>query len=154
MVPWCSWILTEGISIEFTSLQQRHSISLASFLQCPHFRSSHPGSFCKKREACNFNKKKLQHKCFPVNFEKFLRTLFSQKISSGCVWHLHEMRPDSTATYNISAAEALICSYGEEWWSKRLHCLIKIQMQHRTFSISFSGLKLIEKMKNDHTNFQ
>ena len=27
-------------------------------------------------KACNFTKKKLQHSCFPVNFEKFLRTAF------------------------------------------------------------------------------
>ena len=27
-------------------------------------------------EACNFIKKRLWYKCFPVNFTKFLRTLF------------------------------------------------------------------------------
>ena len=27
-------------------------------------------------KACNFFKKKFQHRCFPVNFAKFLRTAF------------------------------------------------------------------------------
>ena len=27
-------------------------------------------------QACNFSKKRLSHRCFPVNFTKFLRTLF------------------------------------------------------------------------------
>ena len=35
-----SGILAEAISIEFTSLQQRQSISLASFLQRPHLHQS------------------------------------------------------------------------------------------------------------------
>ena len=29
-------------------------------------------------------KKRLQHRCFPVNFEKFLRTTFLYKTSGGC----------------------------------------------------------------------
>ena len=44
----------EAISIACTSLQQRHSISLASFLQCPHFRSSRPELFCKRGVLKNF----------------------------------------------------------------------------------------------------
>ena len=28
------------------------------------------------QKACNFVKKKLQHRCFPVKFAKFLRTPF------------------------------------------------------------------------------
>ena len=31
-------------------------------------------------------KKRLCHRCFPVNFAKFLNTLFLQIISSGCFW--------------------------------------------------------------------
>ena len=30
----------------------------------------------KNLKACNFIKKRLQHKCFPIKFEKFLRTPF------------------------------------------------------------------------------
>ena len=42
------------------------------------FRSSRPEVFCRKGvlKACNFIKKRLWHRCFPVNFAKFLRTLF------------------------------------------------------------------------------
>ena len=39
-------------------------------------RSIRPGVFCEKGGACNFIKKRLWHRCFPVNFAKFLRTPF------------------------------------------------------------------------------
>ena len=73
-----SGIFAEAISIASTSLNQRQSISLASFLQCPHFRSSRPKLFCKKRclRPATLLKKRLLHRCFPVNFAKFLRTPF------------------------------------------------------------------------------
>ena len=48
MLPSHSRILAEGRTIASTSLQQRQSISLASFLWCPHFRSSRSELFCKK----------------------------------------------------------------------------------------------------------
>ena len=36
-------------------------------------------------KTCNFIIKKLQHRCFPVRFGKYLRTpSFSQNISDGC----------------------------------------------------------------------
>ena len=37
-------------------------------------------------KACNFIKKRFQHKFFPMNFAKFLRTLFLQNTSGGCFW--------------------------------------------------------------------
>ena len=43
-----------------------------------------PEVFCKKGEACHFIKKRLRHRLFPVNFEKFLKTPFLQKTSGGC----------------------------------------------------------------------
>ena len=52
MLPSCSRILTEAISIAFTSLQQRQSISLASFLQCTHLHQSRfPILICNKSAA-------------------------------------------------------------------------------------------------------
>ena len=75
------------------------------------FRSSHPEVFCKKgvlRNFANFAgkhlcqslffnkiedlnpatllKKSLWHRCFPVNFAKFLRTSFLQNTSGGCFY--------------------------------------------------------------------
>ena len=47
-------------------------------------RSRCPEVFCKNGEACNFIKKRLWHRFFPVNFEKFLKTPFLQKTSGGC----------------------------------------------------------------------
>ena len=47
-----SKILAEAISIAFTSLQQRQSISLALFLQCPHLHQSRfPILICNKSTA-------------------------------------------------------------------------------------------------------
>ena len=43
--------------------------------------------------AATLLKKRLWHRCFPVNFVKFLRTpfytehLFTQNTSGGCFWH-------------------------------------------------------------------
>ena len=37
--------------------------------------------------SCNFIKKIPQHRCFPVKFEKFLRTPFLQNTSGGCACH-------------------------------------------------------------------
>ena len=33
-------------------------------------------------QACNFIKKRLQHRCFPMKFIKFFRALFLQNIST------------------------------------------------------------------------
>ena len=37
-------------------------------------------------KAWNCIKKRLQHRCFPVKFAKFLRTRFLQNTSGGCFW--------------------------------------------------------------------
>ena len=39
------------------------------------------GLFMSGPKACNFIKKRLWHRCFPVNFAKVLRTLFLQNTS-------------------------------------------------------------------------
>ena len=59
----------------------------AIFLNC-HLQEQPPEGFYKKvvlkilqysqentRQGCNFIKKRLQHRCFPVNIAKFLRTV-------------------------------------------------------------------------------
>ena len=78
-----------------------------------HVRSSRPEVVCKKDvlkrfskiiekcqcqglflnknsdiKDCNFNKKRLWHRCFPVNFAKFLRTPFLLNTSGGCFLHI------------------------------------------------------------------
>ena len=68
-----------------------------------HFRSSLPEVFCKKGVLRNFAKftgkhlwpatllkKGLWHRCFPVNFAKFLRTPFLQN-TDGCFWHFRKI---------------------------------------------------------------
>ena len=45
--------------------------------------------FLIKLQVCNFIKKSLQHRYFPVKFVKFLRTPFLQNTSRGCLWQEH-----------------------------------------------------------------
>ena len=63
------------------------------------FRSSHQRCFCKKwckmvKNATNFrgkhlNKKRPQYRCFPVKFEKFLKTPILNTYANNCSWTLH-----------------------------------------------------------------
>ena len=50
-------------------------------------------------EACNFIKKRLQHRCFPVNIAKFLIKLYLKNTTGGCFcalntsgiwWHIYK----------------------------------------------------------------
>ena len=40
-------------------------------------------------------KKRLQHKCFPVNFSEFFKTLFGQNTSDVYFWKVLEAEMDS-----------------------------------------------------------
>ena len=42
--------------------------------------------------ACNFIKNRLQHKCFPVKFVKFLRAAFLLNTSSGCFYQSSQQK--------------------------------------------------------------
>ena len=91
MLPSRSGILAEAISIAFTSLQQRQSISLASFLHCPHFHQSRfpilicnktaaeahvqfqewpPQVFCEKSVLKNFSNFTGKHLCWSLFLTK------------------------------------------------------------------------------------
>ena len=66
-----------------------HYIRLLGFA---FYKSSRPDVFCEKCVLRNFApatllKKKLWHKCFPVNFAKFLRTPCSQNTSARLLLH-------------------------------------------------------------------
>ena len=74
-------------------------------LELLFYRSSRPDVFCKKgvipnfakfagKHPCQvslltksfFKKKRLWHRCFPVNFAKFVKTPFLQNTSGGCFY--------------------------------------------------------------------
>ena len=82
---------------------------ISTLIFIPLFRSSRPEVFCRKVVLRNFSKitgkdlcqdfffnkvaalrpatllkKRLWHRCFPVNYEKFLRTHFLQNTIGGC----------------------------------------------------------------------
>ena len=64
-----------------TPIMFAHRIGNAYTVKILNFvRSSRPEMF----RPATLLKKRLWHKCFPVNFAKFLKTLFLQKTSGGC----------------------------------------------------------------------
>ena len=90
------------------------------------FRSSRPEVFCKKGILRNFAKitekhlsqsfffnkvagirpatllkKRLWHKCFPVNFAKFLKTHFLQNNSGDCFWIFMREPQNCYGAYNF-----------------------------------------------------
>ena len=79
--------------------QQTFKVSLQTLRS-----NSRPEVFCKKCVLRNFAKesllkKRLWHRCFPVNFAKFIRTPFLKNISGGCFrlcksneWFLYKMK--------------------------------------------------------------
>ena len=88
------------LSVGYFRSSKRWNIYYKTVFFCVHFiyfsfRSSHKRFSVKKGvlksfensailqllEACNFIKKRLWHRCFPVNFAIFLRTRFLQKTS-------------------------------------------------------------------------
>ena len=67
-----------------------------------------------RQKSCKFIKKRLQHRCFPDNIEKFLRTPFLQSTSGHLL--LYSRNPESYAAFRLSGPPML----GElNWYSKR-----------------------------------
>ena len=60
-------------------------------------------------KACNFIKKRLQHKCFSVKFAKSLRASFLQNTSGDCFWKY--------------LMNSLFIAYESDEWS---HCVMRI----------------------------
>ena len=101
------------------------------------FRSSHPEVFCRKGVLRNFAKftekylrqslrpatllkKRVWYSCFPVNFEKFLRTLFSQNTSGRLLLLLEFFFLKAFATLRHYKEKWKLrenCLYSELFWS-------------------------------------
>ena len=156
MLTLRSGILAKGISIASTSLQQRQSISLASFLLRLHFRNSCQ-LFCKKHVLKNFAE---SCKCFLKILQNFKEHFFSQNTSNGCFWHFHQSRFPILILYVIN--QQLRCEYVQFLsivengrakdfiytciFLRMITFFIEIQMSHRIFSISFNGSKFNENL--------
>ena len=50
-----------------------------------------------------FFKKRLRHRCFPVNFAKFLRTRFLQNTSGGCFCYFSPFKLKSVLNQKLKA---------------------------------------------------
>ena len=68
-------------------------------------------------------KKRLWHRCFPVNFAKFLRTPFLLNTSGGCFWNQSHLELDrakqSQLKFNIKASFSKI-----NYFFLRVHLII------------------------------
>ena len=65
-------------------------------------------------------KKRLWHRCFPVNFPKFLRTLLLTNTCGGCFWHFqtwyYEKEQNRNYSTNLSAIKyGLNENYIDQW---------------------------------------
>ena len=81
-------------------------------------QNSQESTCARVSEACNFIKKRLWHRCFPVNFAKFLRTSFYRAplgdcfcprsgISSGlsiCHWNIKSLAARNISKVNLPQA--------------------------------------------------
>ena len=77
----CSQMLFKVVILKFSWISQENTCVGVSFLlKLVVFK------------ACNFIKKRLQHRCFPVICEKFLRTLFSTEHYRWLLLLLHALR--------------------------------------------------------------
>ena len=71
-------------------------------------------------ETCNSIKKRLWHRCFPVNFAKFLRTIFLQNTSGRLI--RSSSLPVSFLTSQCLDSPLLQCScYSEFHWIKKVN---------------------------------
>ena len=114
MAPSRFGISAEAISIASTSLQQRQSVSHASFFQCLHFRSSHPELFCKKGVLKSFAKFTgvFSGKSVSCKFCQILKNSFLTKYLQ---WLPLAFGPIEISYFNTlcnkSAVEANVTSY-------------------------------------------
>ena len=133
MLPSRSGILSEARSIASTSLQERQSISLASYLQYPHFRSSRPKLFFKKDLLKNFAKLTVVSSGtrFSHEFYEILkRHIFLQNTSSGCFWHFRHSRFSILILYVIN-------------WQLRRECLVSFYGGAKNFIFTCIFLRII-----------
>ena len=64
-----------------------------------------PEVFCKKK-ACNFIKKRLQHRCFPVKFKKFSKTFILKKICERLL--LYGLKKEADRKYSEVASSEFL----------------------------------------------
>ena len=128
-------ILAKAISIASTSLQQRESIFLALFLQCPHCSSNHPELFCKKGVLKNFSKftGAFSGTSVSCKFCKILRNTFFHRIPPVDVSGIApiEMSYSNTVCNKLAAEVWYVSFQAGKWRSERLlFCMCFPQNDH------------------------
>ena len=82
-------------------------------------------ALAKLLEACNFIKKRLLHRCFPVNFAKFSRSLILEKI---CGWLLlycaefaKSQQQKTKTEWRQRQYEAILLAYARKFFCPQLY---------------------------------
>ena len=70
--------------------------------------------------ACNFVKKSLQHRCFPVKFVKFLRTPFLYGTFGGCFWWVYLSNDQILILHCFISNYLFVLSVIFECWTGKL----------------------------------
>ena len=116
----------KGVQKNFTTFTEKHVLE----------------SFFNKK-ACNFIKKRLQHRCVPVKFAKFLRTSLLQNTSGGCFLIL--LYSEAVDRWCSAKKIFLQISQKEPWLEPRLKwscrsiasTFLKKRFQCRCFLVNF-----------------
>ena len=77
MKHWCGWKQPSQMffKIGVQNIHTKTSVLESLFVAGLRAGLRVQGSSCRS-QGCNFLKKRLQHRCFPVNIAKYLRTPF------------------------------------------------------------------------------
>ena len=101
------------------------NISLLLIPKLNELQKQPPEVFCKKR--CSYTapatllKKGLWHRCFPVNFAKFLRTTFSQNTSARLLLELAVKENCVEKTCGSHSFSRMLFVLVEITWNSRRH---------------------------------
>ena len=69
-------------------------------------------------QSSNFVKKRLQHRCFPVKYAKFLRTSILKNICKRVLLQFLSRSSHYNTFFSVQAQTEMV----EEWWSESFHC--------------------------------
>ena len=76
----CFWVVTVLMRKKVLNIKKNGQVTVRGV--CAVQQQSLTDVLQNRCQACNFIKERLQHRCFPMKFTKFLRTLFLQNTST------------------------------------------------------------------------
>ena len=111
------------------------------------YRSSHRGCSVKKGEACNFVKKRLQRRCFPVKFAKPLRTPILKNICERLLLNVSLFRSLCYNYYLIWNQDAYQCGCVNRKFKQKIKTKLKVLFITTVFTRERNLDQLVLPMK-------